>query len=87
MEECQRPDNFDPAKVLGSIVICMFSEGFFNQISTIRAITKTAATLRFMGFILMANPNFGDYVAEPTIFSSPGILIPKVLDSQVIFYG
>ncbi|XP_009123389.1 subtilisin-like protease SBT2.4 [Brassica rapa] len=84
VEECQRPDNFDPAKVLGSIVICTFSEGFFNQISTIRAITQTATTLDFMGFILMANPNFGDYVAEPTIFSSPGILIPKVLDSQLI---
>ncbi|KAG2288342.1 hypothetical protein Bca52824_047946 [Brassica carinata] len=84
VEECQRSDNFDPAKVLGSIVICTFSEGFFNQISTIRAITQTATTLGFMGFILMANPNFGDYVAEPTIFSSPGILIPKVLDSQLI---
>ncbi|KAG5388483.1 hypothetical protein IGI04_030024 [Brassica rapa subsp. trilocularis] len=84
VEECQRPDNFDPAKVLGSIVICTFSEGFFNQISTIRAITQAATTLGFMGFILMANPNFGDYVAEPTIFSSPGILIPKVLDSQLI---
>ncbi|CAH8388063.1 unnamed protein product [Eruca vesicaria subsp. sativa] len=84
VEECQRPDNFDPTKVLGSLVICTFSEGFFNQISTIRAITQTATTLGFMGFILIANPNFGDYVAEPTIFSSPGILIPRVLDSQLI---
>lgn len=52
--------------------------------STVRAITQTAMKLGFMGFILVANPRFGDYVAEPVIFSAPGILIPKVLDSQVI---
>ncbi|CAN8240768.1 unnamed protein product [Cochlearia groenlandica] len=84
IEECQRPDNFDPAVVLGSIVICTFSDGFYNQTSTVRAITKTATTLGFFGFILIANPKFGDYVAEPVIFSTPGILIPKVLDSQII---
>lgn len=84
IEECQRPENFDPVKVFGSIVICTFSDGFYNRISTVRAITRTAMTLGFMGFILIANPRFGDYVAEPVIFSAPGILIPKVLDSQVI---
>ncbi|VVA93709.1 unnamed protein product [Arabis nemorensis] len=83
-EECQRPENFDPALVLGSIVICTFSDGFYKQTSTVRAITRTARTLGFMGFILVANPKFGDYVAEPVIFSGPGILIPKILDSQII---
>ncbi|CAH2048010.1 unnamed protein product [Thlaspi arvense] len=84
IEECQRPEYFDPAKVFGSIVICTFSDGFYNRISTVRAIIHTAKSLGFMGFILIANPRFGDYVAEPVIFSSPGILIPKVLDSQMI---
>ncbi|EOA33849.1 hypothetical protein CARUB_v10021339mg [Capsella rubella] len=84
IEECQRPDNFDPAVVLGSIVICTFSDGFYNQLSTVRAITQTARTLGFMGFILIANPRFGDYVAEPVIFSTPGILIPRVSDAQII---
>ncbi|KAL1214783.1 Subtilisin-like protease SBT2.4 [Cardamine amara subsp. amara] len=84
VEECQRPENFDPAAVLGSIVICTFSDGFYNDISTVRAITQTAMKLGFMGFILVANPRIGDYVAEPLTFSAPGILIPKVLDSQII---
>ncbi|XP_010430283.2 PREDICTED: subtilisin-like protease SBT2.4 [Camelina sativa] len=84
IEECQRPDNFDPAVVLGSIVICTFSDGFYNQMSTVRAITQTARTLGFMGFILIAHPRYGDYVAEPVIFSVPGILIPKVSDAQII---
>ncbi|ESQ29187.1 hypothetical protein EUTSA_v10023274mg [Eutrema salsugineum] len=84
IEECQRPENFDPAVVFGSIVICTFSDGFYNQRSTVQAIIQTARTLQFTGFILIANPRFGDYVAEPVIFSAPGILIPKVLDSQII---
>ncbi|XP_010473453.1 PREDICTED: subtilisin-like protease SBT2.4 [Camelina sativa] len=84
IEECQRPEYFDPAVVLGSIVICTFSDGFYNQMSTVRAITQTARTLGFMGFILIAHPRYGDYVAEPVIFSAPGILIPKVSDAQII---
>lgn len=84
IEECQRPENFDPAAVFGSIVICTFSDGFYNQMSTVLAITQTARTLGFMGFILIANPRFGDYVAEPVIFSAPGILIPTVSAAQVI---
>ncbi|OAP12499.1 ALE1 [Arabidopsis thaliana] len=84
IEECQRPENFDPAAVFGSIVICTFSDGFYNQMSTVLAITQTARTLGFMGFILIANPRFGDYVAEPVIFSAPGILIPTVSAAQII---
>lgn len=84
IEECQRPDNFDPAAVFGTIVICTFSDGFYNQMSTVRAITQTARNLGFMGFILIANSRFGDYVAEPVLFSAPGILIPTVSAAQVI---
>ncbi|EFH62733.1 hypothetical protein ARALYDRAFT_893252 [Arabidopsis lyrata subsp. lyrata] len=84
IEECQRPENFDPAAVFGTIVICTFSDGFYNQMSTVRAITQTARNLGFMGFILIANPRFGDYVAEPVLFSAPGILIPTVSAAQII---
>ncbi|KAH0850942.1 hypothetical protein HID58_095109, partial [Brassica napus] len=75
VEECQRPDNFDPAKVLGRLLQSNLDNSSHHP---------NRHDPGFMGFILMANPNFGDYVAEPTIFSSPGILIPKVLDSQVL---
>ncbi|XP_031262025.1 subtilisin-like protease SBT2.4 [Pistacia vera] len=84
MEECQYPEAFDPTLVLGSIVICTFSAGFYNETSTLTAIINTARTLRFMGFVLLANSNYGDYIAEPIPFAVSGILIPKVSSSQII---
>jgi len=83
LEECQHPEALDPSKVFGSIVICTFSEGFLNGTSTLPAIVGTAEALKFEGFILTANPRYGDYIAEPIPFSIPGILIPSVADSKV----
>ncbi|KAJ0082033.1 hypothetical protein Patl1_09919 [Pistacia atlantica] len=84
IEECQYPEAFDSILVQGSIVICTFSAGFYNETSTLTAIINTARTLRFMGFVLLANSNYGDYIAEPIPFAVSGILIPKVSSSQII---
>ncbi|GMH05282.1 hypothetical protein Nepgr_007122 [Nepenthes gracilis] len=83
-EECQYPEAFDPIVVLGSVVICTFSDGFYNGTSTLTAIIDTARTLGFIGFVLVANPIYGDFVAEPIPFPVPGIMIPRMADSQVI---
>ncbi|XP_010533791.1 PREDICTED: subtilisin-like protease SBT2.4 [Tarenaya hassleriana] len=84
VEECQSPEALEPAIVFGSIVICTFSDGFYNQTSSLLNLLSTAASLRFSGFAFVANPRFGDFVAEPVIFPLPGILIPKVSDSQIV---
>lgn len=83
VEECQHPEAFDPFIVQNSIVLCTFSTGFMNETSTLTAIVRTAKLLGFAGFVLLANPALGDYVAEPVPFSVPAILIPNVTDSQV----
>ena len=83
VEECQFAEALDPFVVQGSVVICIFSTGFFNGNSTLTAIIDTAKTLGFMGFLLVANPNYGDFIAEPLPFSVPGILIPSVAEAQV----
>lgn len=83
IEECQHPEALDPTKVFGSVIICNFSEGFSNGTSTLDAIIATAKALRFEGFILTANPNYGDYIAEPIPFAISSILIPSVADSKV----
>lgn len=83
IEECQYPEAFEPSLVKGSVVICTFSDGFYNQTSTLTAVINTAITLGFMGFILIANSHYGDFVAEPIPFAVPGILIPKVSTSEV----
>lgn len=83
IEECQCPEAFDPILVQGSIVICTFSAGFYNETSTLTAIINTARTLGFVGFALLAKSDYGDYIAEPIPFDVPGILIPKVSSSQV----
>ena len=69
--------------MFGSIIICNFSEGFLNGTSTLAAIIDTAKALKFEGFILTANPSYGDYIAEPIPFGVPGILIPSVADPKV----
>ncbi|KAJ4842754.1 hypothetical protein Tsubulata_013375 [Turnera subulata] len=84
IEECQYPEALDPKLVHGRIVICVFSDGFYNGTSTIAAIIDTARTLGFKGFAFVANPLYGDFIAEPIPFSHPAIIIPNVSDSQVI---
>lgn len=83
IEECQHPEVLDPNIVLGSIIICTFSAGFYNGTSTLAAIIDTSKALRLEGFILVANPSFGDYIAEPIPFAVSGILIPRVDDAKV----
>ncbi|XP_074267458.1 subtilisin-like protease SBT2.4 [Silene latifolia] len=83
-EECQYPEALDPIVVTGSVVICNFSTGFYNQTSSITSIIDTAKALGFMGFILVANPVYGDFIAEPVPFLVPGILIPKIIDAKII---
>lgn len=83
VEECQHPEAFDPMIVQGSLVICTFSSGFYNGTSTITAIINTAKSLGFVGFIFVANPALGDFLAEPLPFSVPGIMIPRTSDAQV----
>lgn len=84
IEECQHPEAFDPNIVTDSILICTFSSGFYNGTSTVTAIVNTAKTLHLSGFVLIANSNYGDYIAEPIPLSLPGILIPKVSDTRVL---
>ncbi|TYK12309.1 subtilisin-like protease SBT2.4 [Cucumis melo var. makuwa] len=84
IEECQNPEAFDPNIVQNSIVLCSFSQGFLNGTSSLAAIIHTAKKLKFMGFVLIANPNYGDFIAEPIPFRVPGILVPSVSDTQVI---
>ncbi|KAG4997181.1 hypothetical protein JHK85_028620 [Glycine max] len=68
--------------VLGSIIICTFSAGFNNGTSTLHAIIGTSKALGLEGFILVANPNYGDYIAEPIPFAVSGIMIPRVDDDK-----
>ncbi|XP_022720655.1 subtilisin-like protease SBT2.4 [Durio zibethinus] len=84
VEECQCPEVLDPNAVRGSIVICTFSAGFYNETSTLTAIIETARTLGFMGFVLVANPSYGDFIAQPIPSSVSGTLIPKVADAKII---
>ncbi|GLT62884.1 hypothetical protein SLA2020_354870 [Shorea laevis] len=84
VEECQYPEAFNPSVVRGSIVICTFSAGFNNQTSSLTAIIDTTRTLGFLGFVLVANPAYGDYIAQSIPLSAPGILIPKVTDANII---
>jgi hypothetical protein len=37
-----------------------------------------------MGFAFVANPAYGDFIAEPIPFAVSGIIIPKVADAQVL---
>ena len=85
VEECQYPEalDLDPNVVRSSIVICTFSAGFYNETSTLIAIIDTARTLGFMGFVLVANPSYGDFIAQPIPYSVSGTLIPKVEDAKV----
>lgn len=82
-EECQYPEAFDPLVVQGSVVICIFSAGFYNGTSTLTAIIHTAILLRFKAFVFVANPTYGDFIAEPIPFATPAIMIPATTDTQV----
>ncbi|KAJ9566261.1 hypothetical protein OSB04_002227 [Centaurea solstitialis] len=59
-------------------------EWFLNGSSNLRSIINTARTLGFMGFVFVANPSYGDFIAEPYPFSVPGIMIPKTSDTHII---
>ncbi|XP_059298650.1 subtilisin-like protease SBT2.4 [Lycium ferocissimum] len=83
-EECQYPEAFDPFVVEGSIVICTFSAGFYNGTSTLTAIIDTASLLRFRAFVFVANPTYGDFIAEPIPFFTPGIMIPTTAETKNI---
>ncbi|KAF3792109.1 Subtilisin-like protease SBT2-4 [Nymphaea thermarum] len=83
-EECQNPDALMAEVVQGSILICSFSAGFFQRNSTIYAVLRTASKLGAMGFVLVANPLYGDFTADPVPFSIPGIMIPRVSDAQAL---
>ncbi|KAL2923471.1 Subtilisin-like protease SBT2.4, partial [Bienertia sinuspersici] len=83
-EECQFAEALDPMVVAGSVVICNFSAGFYNGTSTLTSILNTAKVLGFMGFILVANPIYGDFIAEPIPFPVPGIMITKTADAKII---
>lgn len=83
IEECQHPEALNPSAVIGSVVICTFSAGFNNGTSDLLAVINTAKALGFMGFVLVANPSYGDFIAEPIPFSVPGIMIPRTSDAQV----
>ncbi|XVF87789.1 hypothetical protein PTKIN_Ptkin18bG0149200 [Pterospermum kingtungense] len=84
VEECQYPEALDPNVVRGSIVICTFSAGFYNETSTLTAIIDTAITLGFMGFVLVANPSYGDFIAQLIPYTVSGTLIPKVADAKIL---
>ncbi|KAL3627424.1 hypothetical protein CASFOL_028787 [Castilleja foliolosa] len=84
VDECQYPEALNPSVVHESVVICTFSAGFNNGTSSLTAIIDTAKTLGFMGFVLVANPNYGDFIAEPIPFSVPGIMIPRTSDAKMI---
>lgn len=83
IEECQHPEALEAKTVRGSVIICIFSSGFYNGTSTLKAIVDTVKTLGIEGFVLASNPKYGDYIAEPIPFDVPSILIPSVADSQV----
>ena len=83
IEECQHPEVLGPNIVMGNIIICTFSAGFNNGTSTLNAIIGTSKALGLEGFILVANPNYGDYIAEPIPFAVSGIMIPRVDDAKV----
>ncbi|CAI9086837.1 OLC1v1020756C1 [Oldenlandia corymbosa var. corymbosa] len=84
LEECQHPEALVPEVVLGSVVICTFSDGFYNGTSTLTAVIQTAKSLGFMGFVLVSNPKYGDFIAEAIPFLVSGIMIPRTKDAQVI---
>ncbi|GER52902.1 subtilase [Striga asiatica] len=84
IDECQYSEALDPTLVNQSVVICTFSTGFYNGTSNLTAIIDTAKMLGFSGFVLVANPDYGDFIAEPIPFSVPGILIPRASDAKII---
>ncbi|ONK78988.1 uncharacterized protein A4U43_C01F1720 [Asparagus officinalis] len=75
-----------PAAVLGSIVVCFFGQGFLEGTSDLSAVVDTARVRGFAGFVLVANPLYGDFVAQPIPFSVPGIMIPRVSDAQILIH-
>ncbi|KAJ3679931.1 hypothetical protein LUZ60_016209 [Juncus effusus] len=84
-EECQNTAALNPDLVPGSVIICSFSQGFYNGTSTVTRVLNTARSLGFLGFILVANPLYGDFISQPLPFPIPGIMVPRIVDSQAIW--
>ena len=62
MEECQNPEAFDPNIVQNSIVLCSFSQGFLNGISSFAAIIHTAEKKSSNPWVLSHYPTYGDFI-------------------------
>ncbi|KAL6653045.1 hypothetical protein ACP70R_011970 [Stipagrostis hirtigluma subsp. patula] len=77
---CRRAD-----VLRGAIVVCSFSQGFYNGTSTVAAILDTARVLGFAGFVLVADALYGDFVAQPLPFPVPGVMIPRVADAEAVW--
>ncbi|KAJ1270249.1 hypothetical protein BS78_06G039500 [Paspalum vaginatum] len=86
-EECQDAEALRwRADVLrGSIVVCSFSQGFYNGTSTVTAILDVAEALGFAGFVLVANALYGDFLAQPLPLPVPGVMVPRVADALVVW--
>ncbi|CAL5018109.1 unnamed protein product [Urochloa decumbens] len=86
-EECQDPEalRWRAGVLRGSIVVCSFSQGFFNGTSTVTAILDVAEALGFAGFVLVASAHYGDFLAQPLPFRVPGVMVPRVADAQVMW--
>ncbi|TVU07431.1 hypothetical protein EJB05_47486, partial [Eragrostis curvula] len=59
----------------GTIVLCSFSQGFYNGTSKVTAILDVAEALGFAGFVLVADARYGDFVAQPLPFRVPGLMV------------
>ncbi|CAL5035396.1 unnamed protein product [Urochloa decumbens] len=69
-EECQDAEalRWRAGILRDSIVVCSFSQGFYNGTSTVTAILDVAEALGFAGFVLVANALYGDFLAQPLPF-------------------
>ncbi|CAL5033390.1 unnamed protein product [Urochloa decumbens] len=86
-EECQDAEalRWRAGILRDSIVVCSFSQGFYNGTSTVTAILDVAEALGFAGFVLVANALYGDFLAQPLPFRVPGVMVPRVADAQVMW--
>ncbi|XP_034604584.1 subtilisin-like protease SBT2.4 [Setaria viridis] len=86
-EECQDPEalRWRAGVLRGSIVLCSFSQGFYNGTSTVTAILDVAEALGFAGFVLAASALYGDFLAQPLPLCVPGVMVPRVADAQVMW--
>ncbi|CAN6234441.1 unnamed protein product [Urochloa humidicola] len=86
-EECQDPEalHWRAGVLRDSIVVCSFSQGFYNGTSTVTAILDVAEALGFAGFVLVASAQYGDFLAQPLPFRVPGVMLPRVADAHLMW--